>query len=80
MEVEDWDEEFGFSAEDDSAASLSLGPAPANRIVGICAERFVANQENKWDDDFAFDRSDGSGDLFGGPAALSPGLVSLFIV
>ena len=77
MDVEDWDEEFGFSAGEDDSASLGLGAGPsANRIIGICAERFVANQDNKWDDDFAFDRSDGSGDLFD-VSPLSPtGLVS----
>ena len=66
FDVEDWDDEFGFT-DDDSGSVVSSLPAAPNRIVGICAEKFVdSNPENKWDDDFAFDKSDGSGGLFGG--------------
>ena len=64
LDIEDWDDEFGFT-DDDSGSGKGPATATTNRIIGICAEKFVdSNPENKWDDDFAFDRSDNSGDLF----------------
>lgn len=47
----DWDEEFGFSIEDDSSNSVD-DKTTAARIVGITAERFVSTKETNWDDDF----------------------------
>lgn len=65
-DVEDWDEEFGFSEDlesasgtegDDNDSQRSNGREgePKNRIVGITADRFVATEDNEWDDDFDFE-------------------------
>lgn len=65
-DVEDWDEEFGFSEDlesasgtegedNDSQRSNGREGEPKNRIVGITADRFVATEDNEWDDDFDFE-------------------------
>lgn len=72
-DIEDWDD---IVLTDDSL-SQTAKPKP---IVGISAEKYVATADNKWDDDFAFDKSDGSSDLFGGGLTpLSPKKVTIII-
>ena len=54
-EIEDWDEEFGFSTDDNSSNPIDSEKPIGSRIVGISADRFVASKDSEWDDDFAFE-------------------------
>jgi hypothetical protein len=56
-DIEDWDEEFGFSPDAFSPFDANAGHE-ANRIVGITAERFVETPENTWDDAFELEATE----------------------